>query len=234
MEVMGTTPEAPMTACGPSLPMACMRSCVRTRQRARRAVPAEGSGFVGRPLGGPTALRCSASGGPGATRFVRCALCAQTLPGESVHEARCARSAQCLRFSPTLYSPSTGTARRASQHRWRADNGHATAAAAKPARAGLRRASEATRNGGFPARARSALRQLTLRRECLSVESAANEASCPPGRDSEYRSGVGPPGPTAEAKRRGPARAGFAASAFARKSGRTPPAAKGRTRPVEH
>ena len=186
-------PATQVSALGPLQILACDRLCVLRLPRARRAVPAEGSGFVGRPCG-PTALRCSASGGPGATRFVRCALCAQTLPGKSVHEARCARSARCLRFSPTLYSPSAATAHRANHPSWRATCSHATADAAKPARAGLRRASAAARNAGCPARARSAHRQLTSRRECLSAESAANEASCPPGRASEYRSGVGPQG----------------------------------------
>jgi hypothetical protein len=183
----------PAAACGPLRTLATVRCGVRLPQRARRAVAAEGSGFVGRPWG-PTALRCSAPGGPGATRFVRCALCAQTLPGKSVHEARCARSARCLRFSPTLYSPSAATARRANHLGWHATCWRATADAAKPARAGLRRASAAARNAGCPARARSAHRQLTSRRECLSAVSAANEASCPPGRTSEYRSAVGPQG----------------------------------------
>jgi acyl-CoA synthetase (AMP-forming)/AMP-acid ligase II len=41
-------------------------------ERARRAVPAKGSDSVGRRFA-PTALRCSDPGGPGATRFVRCA-----------------------------------------------------------------------------------------------------------------------------------------------------------------
>jgi hypothetical protein len=209
-----------LSACGPLRTLATVRCGVLLPQRARRAVPAEGSGFVGRPWG-PTALRCSAPGGPGATRFVRCALCAQTLPGKSVHEARCARSARCLAlqaalglaaqpgarhkrspgplvslrpFSPTLYSPSAATARRAYHPSWRATCWRATAVLAKPARAGLRRASVAARNAGCPARARSAHRQLTSRRECLSAVSAANEASCPPGRTSEYRSAVGPQG----------------------------------------
>ena len=186
-------PVAQASAIGPLQNLACDSFCVPSLPRARRAVPAEGSGFVGRPWG-PTALRCSASGGPGATRFVRCALCAQTLPGKSVHEARCARSARCLRFSPTLYSPSAATARRANHLGWHATCWRATAVLAKPARAGLRRASAAARNAGCPARARSAHRQLTSRRECLSAESAANEASCPPGRTSEYRSAVGPQG----------------------------------------
>ena len=183
----------PSAALGPLQTLACDRFRVPSPQRARRAVPAEGSGFVGRPCG-PTALRCSASSGPGATRFVRCALCAQTLPGKSVDDARCARAARCLRFSPTLYSPSAGTARRANHLGWHATCGRATAGVARPARAGLRRASVAARNAGCPARARSAHRQLTSRRECLSAESAANEASCPPGRTSEYRSAVGPQG----------------------------------------
>jgi hypothetical protein len=66
--------------------------------------------------------------------------------------------------------------------------------AAKPARGALRRASAAPSSAGFEARARTrALRKLTSRRECLSVVSAANEASCPPGLETEQRRVVGPP-----------------------------------------
>ena len=190
-------------------------------RRARRAAPTEGSGFVGRPWG-PTSLRpgpearalarhkqssglfvsglgASDSGGPGATRYVRCAHCAQPLPGKSDDDARCARAARILRFSPTHYSPSAGVARRANPTF--VVRAHATNVVAKAARGALRRPSEAPRScartqtvlcawrrpgppgpgGGLPARARQRASSSDLRWGCLSGVSAANAASYPPG-----------------------------------------------------
>ena len=95
-----------------------MRRCgwglreARHRRASRRAVPGRGAGCGGLRFAA-TALRCSGLWPHGKTRFVRCALCAQTVCRESDVDARgYARGPQAFRSSPPHTAPLPGTARR--------------------------------------------------------------------------------------------------------------------------
>jgi len=143
-----------------------------------------------------SALRadCAAMLRPGRPRgnSLRCAL-AQTLPGESDVDARCARSARVFRFSPTPTHPwrvppaalSTGSCAPPGGmppllfQSWPGVAGDAR---------GRRRAAQGLR----PARATRAPRKLT--RRALNAVSEANEVNCTPGRKTEQHSAVGPQG----------------------------------------
>ena len=140
-------------------------------------------------------LRCDAQtrAAPGQLASLTSFVLAQTLPGGLDVEARCARSARVLRFSPTPTHP------------WRVPPAApSTIRAARPVEtppllaqswpgvAGDARRRRRAAQGLRPARATRAHQPLT--RRALNAVSAANEVNCTPGRKTEQRSGVGPQG----------------------------------------
>jgi len=134
------------------------------------------------------------------TRSTHCVRCARTIAASQMNEARCARRPQCCasrrptnrphRVPPTAQHH-RGLLRRKPRCLWQSRGRVCVGSDIC--------AAEERRACG---RARSALRDLT-RRDCLSVESAANEASFATGHKTEYRRGVGakrrPPHPSAGA-----------------------------------
>jgi hypothetical protein len=185
-------------------------ACEGRARRGRRYPPGAHAGAVG-PAG---RLPCDARAGVASRNSLRSLRSLRSdSRDESDHEARWRAPTPALRFSALQKSPPTGTACR-----------EAPSAACRPSHAErvpqgrgrgcVRGASEAPRSAGLVAARVSALRHRT-RRDCLSAESEANEASFATGHETEHRRGVRPQGgPPKLSPGRTPAR-GLAATTVA-------------------